>query len=124
MNIGRLSLSQRFAESIIEEMIKYDAKNRTKMGVLKQKLALQLESIRNNITAVTYTKDDVILGKGSFGIVYEKLNNEGDKVAVKRLRLIETYTQSTSNNRESTMNFLDHPNVLKIYSAVSDPKYL
>jgi serine/threonine protein kinase len=57
-----------------------------------------------------------VLGKGAYGIVYEG-TWKGRKVAVKRIQI-----ENVKNNKggEEALQYLDHPNVVKLYHVESD----
>lgn len=117
--LGRLNTGQDFFKVLIEGMIKHDPKERTSLETVMKKLNKKRELVRKEIQTLTLKHGDTLLGRGSFGVVYEKVV-EGKKVAVKRIDLIPGDFSQIKINRELTMWEFKHPNVLKLFSAVSD----
>lgn len=60
---------------------------------------------------------DNLLGEGTYGVVYEKTLGK-KQVAVKRIQLIHINYQE-----ERALQRLDHPNVIKLFHAVSDSNF-
>lgn len=127
---------QLFAESIIESMISIDPESRADLEdiiliMLDRPITStyrhQMNKPETNLTIeVLAHKGEELLGRGTFGRVYEKILPNGQKVAVKRIELLglDGVVGKLEITREGMMKNFDHPNVLKLFSIFNDANFV